>query len=166
MSVLRGDDERGGGHRDVDEEDPAPAGDAEDRVGAGEEAADDRAEHGGGAEDGEEVALVLGPFSWRDDVAEDRQGEREKAARADSKLTWRASAFSGVPSWNRMSGRTFTVHWVKSSFGVTDSARYGTATPSVLYAVSVSKTELAMMMPGADSDEVVGLRPSTSASRP
>ena len=51
---------------------------------AGEEAADDRTEHARGAEDGEEVALVLGPLARRHDVADDREREREEAAGADA----------------------------------------------------------------------------------
>jgi hypothetical protein len=72
-------DERDDPDRHVDQEDPAPAGDAEDRVLAGEEAADDRAQDRGRAEDGEEVALVLGALSGRNDVADDREGEGEQA---------------------------------------------------------------------------------------
>ena len=58
--------------------------DAEDGLLAGEEAADDRAEHARGAEDGEEVALVLGALPRRHDVADDRQREREQAAGAEA----------------------------------------------------------------------------------
>src|SRR5690606_20111021 len=50
---------------------------------AGEEAADDRADHARGPEDGEEVALVAGPLAGRDDVADDREREREEPARTD-----------------------------------------------------------------------------------
>jgi hypothetical protein len=70
--------------RHVDEEDPAPAGDAEDRGGACEETAEHRAEDARGAEDGQEVALVLGALTRRHDVADDRQREREQAAGADA----------------------------------------------------------------------------------
>ena len=51
---------------------------------AGEEAADDRAEHARGAEDGQEVALVPGALARRDDVADDRQRQREQAAGAEA----------------------------------------------------------------------------------
>ncbi len=62
----------------VDEEDPAPASDGQDVVGSGEEAADDGTQHTGGAEDGQEVALIFGPLAWRHDISEDgqRQGEQ------------------------------------------------------------------------------------------
>ena len=50
----------------------------------GEEAADDRAEHAGRAEHGEEVALVPGPLAGRHDVADDRQRQREQAAGAEA----------------------------------------------------------------------------------
>ena len=51
---------------------------------AGEEAADDRAEHARRAEHGQEVALVLGALPRRDDVADDRQRQREQAAGAEA----------------------------------------------------------------------------------
>jgi hypothetical protein len=63
----------------VDQEHPPPAGDAQDLGLAGEEAADDRAQDAGGAEDGQEVALVLGTLTWRDDVPDDGQGQGEEA---------------------------------------------------------------------------------------
>ena len=44
----------------------------------------DRAEHAGGAEHREEVALVPGPLPRRHDVADDREREREQAAGADA----------------------------------------------------------------------------------
>ena len=53
-------------------------------MSAGEEAADDRAEHARRAEDGQEVALVPGALPGRHDVADDRQREREQAAGADA----------------------------------------------------------------------------------
>ena len=37
-----------------------------------------------------------------------------------------------------MLGRSAIVHWVEFAFGVTDLARYGTATPLLLGTVSVS----------------------------
>ena len=40
-----------------------------------------------------------------------------------SRLARSASASSGVPSWNVMSGRSVIVHVRKSSLGVIDSAR-------------------------------------------
>jgi hypothetical protein len=70
--------------RHVDEEDPAPAVDAQDAALAGEEPADDRAEHGCRAEHGEEVALVLGALARGNDVADDRQRQREQAAGAQT----------------------------------------------------------------------------------
>ena len=74
------DDQRDEPDRDVDVEDPAPPGDAEDALLTGEEAADDRTEHARRGEDGHEVALVTGPFARRDQVADDRQRQREQAA--------------------------------------------------------------------------------------
>ena len=50
---------------------------------AGEEAAGDRAEHARGGEDRHEVAGVLGPLARRDDVADDREHQREQAAGAE-----------------------------------------------------------------------------------
>jgi hypothetical protein len=47
-----------------------------------------------------------------------------------SKSCLRASEVSGTPLWNVMSGRSVTVHRVKSAFGVMDSARYGWGTES------------------------------------
>ena len=44
----------------------------------------DRAEHARRTEDGEEVALVLGPLPRRHDVADDRQRQREQAAGAEA----------------------------------------------------------------------------------
>ena len=85
MCRVRATTTQGGdADRHVDQEDPAPAGDAEDGRLPGEEAADDRAEHARGAEDGQEVALVLGPLPRRDDVADDRQRQREQAAGAEA----------------------------------------------------------------------------------
>ena len=52
--------------------------------GAGEQAAEHRAEHAGRAEHGQEVALVAGPLPRRHDVADDRQRHREQAAGADA----------------------------------------------------------------------------------
>ncbi len=76
--------QRGEADRHVDEEDPAPAGDAEQVVAAGEEAADERAEHARRPEHRHEVAGVLGALARRDDVADDREHEREQAARAEA----------------------------------------------------------------------------------
>ena len=81
---ARDDEERGDADRHVHEEDPAPAVDAEDAALAGEEPADDRAEHARGAEHGEEVALVLGALPRRDDVADDGQRQREQPAGAEA----------------------------------------------------------------------------------
>jgi hypothetical protein len=72
------DEERQDPDWHVQQEDPAPAVDTEQRVLPGERAADQRAEHARGAEDGEEIALVLGALTRRDDVAGDGQRERER----------------------------------------------------------------------------------------
>ena len=40
-----------------------------------------------------------------------------------SKSNLTVSALSGVPSWNVIPGRSFTVHWVASAFGSMLSAR-------------------------------------------
>ena len=58
------------------------------------------------------------------------------------------------------------VHDVKSADGVNDSAKYGTAFPSVSTAARVSNTMFAMKRPGADRADEVGFNPSTSASMP
>ena len=50
----------------------------------GEEAADDRTQDAGGAEDREEVALVLGALTWRHDVADDGQRQGEEATGAQT----------------------------------------------------------------------------------
>ena len=78
------DDQRDDPDRDVHEEDPAPPVDARDARLAGQHAADHRAEHARGAEHREEVALVPGPLPGRDDVAEDRQGQRHQATGAEA----------------------------------------------------------------------------------
>ena len=70
--------------RHVDEEHPAPAGDPEDLVGAGEEAADQRADEARDAEDGEEVALVFGALTWGEHVAHDRQRHRHQTTGAEA----------------------------------------------------------------------------------
>ena len=74
------DDERHEADRDVDQEHPAPARDGEDARRAGEEPPDDRPDHARDAEHREDVALVAGPLAWRDDVADDRERERDEAA--------------------------------------------------------------------------------------
>ena len=80
-----GDDEEGDdADRHVDEEDPAPAGETEDVALLGEEATDDGAEDGARREDGEEVTLVLGAFARRQDVTDDREGQRHEATGADA----------------------------------------------------------------------------------
>ena len=87
MAQVQGlghDGQRGDPDRHVDEEDPAPAVDAEDGLLPGEEAADDRAEHRRGAEHGQEVALVLGALTGRHDVADDRQRQGEQTAGAEA----------------------------------------------------------------------------------
>ncbi len=78
------DDQREDPDRDVDQEDPAPAGDPQQRVGTGEEASDDGAEHARGAEDGEEEALVPGALPRRDDVTDDGQRQGEQTARTEA----------------------------------------------------------------------------------
>src|SRR4029078_7468435 len=40
-----------------------------------------------------------------------------------------AAPSNGVPSWKVTPARALMVHWVKSAFGVMDSARYGVGTP-------------------------------------
>ena len=72
--------ERDDADRHVDEEHPAPAGDPEDLVGAGEEAADQRADQARDAEDGEEVALVFRSLARREHVAHDRERHRHQTA--------------------------------------------------------------------------------------
>src|SRR6478735_10727628 len=74
------DGERGDADRDVDQEDPAPAVDAEDRVLAREEPADQWAEDTRRTEHGHEVAGVASALARRHDVADDREDEREEAA--------------------------------------------------------------------------------------
>ena len=81
---LRHHDEREDAERHVDEEHPAPAGDAQDLLLAGEEAARQRAEHRRRAEDGHEVALVPGALAGCHDVTDDRQRQREQPARAQA----------------------------------------------------------------------------------
>ncbi len=78
------DVQRDDADRHVDEEDPAPAGDRQDRTRAGEEAAEHRPEHARRTEHGKEVALVLRSVARRHDVADDRQREREQAAGAEA----------------------------------------------------------------------------------
>jgi hypothetical protein len=74
----RGDHQRDQAERDVDEEDPLPAG------AVGEEPAEDRAEHGRGTEDGGEVALVPAALAGRDDVADGGHRERHQAAATEA----------------------------------------------------------------------------------
>ena len=57
-----------------------------------------------------------------------------------SMLRCRASASSGVPSWNTMLGRRVMVKAVKSAFDVIDSARYGSTPPAALTMANGSKT--------------------------
>ena len=64
-----------------------------------------------------------------------RAGYRPRKASRLFLTTW---AVSGVPSWNVTPSRTVMVHWVKSSLCSSDSARYGTNSPSALGVVSVS----------------------------
>ena len=78
------DDQGQDADRHVDQENPAPAGDAQDRLGAGEEPADQRSDDRGHAERGQEVALVLGPLPRREHVAHDRQRQRHQAAGAEA----------------------------------------------------------------------------------
>ena len=76
-------EERGDADRDVDQEHPAPAGQAEDHGVAGEEAADHRAEDARRTEHGHEVAGVARPLARRHDVADDREHQGEQATGAD-----------------------------------------------------------------------------------
>src|SRR5690606_23648816 len=62
--------------RHVDVEHPAPA-----QV-FGEQSAEQRAEHAGGAEDRAEQALVAPAFAGRDEVADDRHGQHDQPAAA------------------------------------------------------------------------------------
>ena len=64
--------------RDVDVEDPVPA----ERVG--QEATERRAEQGGDAEHGAEQALVLAALLGGEQVADDRQRDREQRAGAEA----------------------------------------------------------------------------------
>ena len=70
--------------RHVDQEHPAPAGDAEDLARTGEEAADQRADQARDAEDGEEVALVFRSLTRGEHVAHDgeRHGHQTAGAQA------------------------------------------------------------------------------------
>ena len=77
-SAHDGDDQRDDADRDVDVEDPAPAG------AVGEQAAEHGAEHAGRAEDGAEVALVAAALARRDDVADGGERERHQAAAAEA----------------------------------------------------------------------------------
>ncbi len=70
--------------RHVDQEDPTPAGDAQNGVGAGEHASDQGADDGGDAEGGHEVALVLGPLAGGEHVADDGQRQRHQATGAQA----------------------------------------------------------------------------------
>ena len=88
---------------DVDVEDPAPSGDAEDALLTGEETANDRTQHARGGEDGHEVALVARALAGRDQVAEDGQRQGEQAARTDAPErpgTRRACTCSGTEPHN------------------------------------------------------------------
>ncbi|MBG9885380.1 hypothetical protein ABE10_02015, partial [Bacillus toyonensis] len=69
---------------DVDEEHPAPAVDPQDLGGAGEQAADERADHRRDAEDGEEVSLVLGALARSQDVSHDGKGKGHQRAGTDT----------------------------------------------------------------------------------
>ena len=64
--------------RDIDVEDPVPA----DLLG--QEAADERADDEGDAEDGTEQALVLAALGRREQVTDDRQRDREQRTGADA----------------------------------------------------------------------------------
>ena len=72
------DDERDDPDRDVDVEDPVPA----DLLG--QEAADERADDERDAEDGTEQALVLAALLRGEQVADDRQRDREQRTGADA----------------------------------------------------------------------------------
>ena len=77
-----------------------------------------------------------------------------------------ASTVNGVPSWKVTPSRSFNVHSVKSAFGVMDSAKYGTTSPSAVNVNNGSNTAWAIVNPDTANADAVGLRPSTSASRP
>ena len=82
---CRLDDEQGDdADRGIHEEHPAPARQAEDLRGAGEEAADQRPEDRGDAEDSKECALVLRALTRRNDVADDGQREGEETTSAEA----------------------------------------------------------------------------------
>ena len=63
------------------------------------------------------------------------------AFRYVSKTVLIASASRGVPSWNVTPSRRVSVYSVKSSFGSSDSARYGSMDPSSVRAMSGSIIE-------------------------
>ena len=77
-------EEGGDPDRDVDQEDPPPAGDPQDRFLPGEKTAGDRPQHARGCEHGHEVAGVLRTLPRRDDVTDDRQHEREQSTGAQA----------------------------------------------------------------------------------
>jgi len=64
--------------RHVDEEDPVPG------EVVGQEAAQERADQEGDTEDGAEQALILAAFGRREQVAYDRQRDREESACAET----------------------------------------------------------------------------------
>jgi len=84
LQHLGHDDQRDKADRHVDVEDPAPTGDAEERLLTGEEATYDRSEDGRRTEDGEEVALVARTLAGADEVTDDREREGEQTAGADA----------------------------------------------------------------------------------
>ena len=84
VQAAHHEQQRRGADRHVHEEDPAPPGDAEDRALPGQEAADHGTEDARRAEDGEEVALVPRALARRDDVADDRERQREQPARSEA----------------------------------------------------------------------------------
>jgi len=84
MQFVVDHEQRCDADRHVDKEDPAPAGDAQDLRLTSEEAANDRTQHAGGAEDREEVTLVLGALSRRHDVADDGQSKGEESTGAQT----------------------------------------------------------------------------------
>ena len=66
--------------RHVDEEHPTPAGHEQNRLLTGEQATEHGAHHTRGAEDGEEISLVLRPLARGHDVTDDGERQRHQAA--------------------------------------------------------------------------------------
>jgi hypothetical protein len=71
-------------------------------------------------------------------VAERRMAPVVMPACARVRLSAMAAPSNGVPSWKVTPSRAVIVQTVKSSFGVTDSARYGLQEPSSLGSTRLS----------------------------